>query len=72
MTTDTTTDAGRMTFHDIIKDGEPYRTTEEYTTAQQEEVRYILLRALRLSVGALRPDLVDEVDVTVSFRENAR
>ena len=72
MTTEITTDTGRMTFHDIIKDGAPYRTTEKYTTAQQEEVRYILLRALRLSVGALRPDLVDEVDVTLSFRDNAR
>ncbi len=71
MTTDTTTDTGRLTFHDIIEDGVPYRTQQVYTTEQQEEVRYILLRALRLSVGALRPDLVDEVDVSLRFSDNA-
>ena len=71
MTTETSTDTGRMTFHDIIEDGVPYRTQQVYTTAQQEEVRYILLQALRLSVGAFRPDLVDEVNVKLRFSDNA-
>ena len=71
MTTDTTTDTGKMTFRDIIEDGVPYRTKQEYTVAQQEEVRYILLQAMRLSVGALRPDLVDEVNVKLRFSDNA-
>ena len=62
MTTDTTTDTGRMTIDGLLVDGK-YRTRESYTEAQMEEIRDIAEKSGKAVLRYVRPDLVDNVVV---------
>ena len=60
MTTDTTTDTGRLTIHGLLVDGE-YRTRESYTEAQMDEILDIAEKSGKAALRYVRPDLVDIV-----------
>ena len=62
MTTDTTTDTGRLTINGLLVDGK-YRTRESYTEAQMEEILDIAEKSGKAALRYVRPDLVDNVVV---------
>ena len=62
MTTDTTTDTGRLTIDGLLVDGK-YRTRESYTEAQIEEILDIAEKAGKAALRYVRPDMVDQLVV---------
>ena len=58
MTTDTTTDTGRLTIDGLLVDGK-YRTRESYTEAQMDEILDIAEKSGKAALRYVRPDLVD-------------
>ena len=55
-------DLGKMTIHDLPKDGK-YVTRNEYTEDQQQEIAEMLRMAARTAVRPLRPELAELYDV---------
>ena len=62
MTTDTTTDTGRLTIDGLLVDGK-YRTRESYTEAQIEEILDIAEKAGKAALRYVNPDMVDRLVV---------
>ena len=62
MTTDTTTDTGRMTINGLLVDGK-YRTRESYTEAQMEEILDIAEKSGKAALRYVNPDMVDRLVV---------
>ena len=62
MTTDTTSDTGRLTIDGLLVDGK-YRTRESYTEAQIEEILDIAEKAGKAALRYVNPDMVDQLVV---------
>lgn len=62
MTTDTTSETGRLTIEGLLADGD-YRTKESYTQAQIDEILDIAEQAGKAVLRSLRPDLLDNLVV---------
>ena len=62
MTTDTTSETGRLTIEGLLADGD-YRTKESYTQAQIDEILDIAEQAGRAALRCVRPDLENMVVV---------
>ena len=62
MTTDTTSETGRLTIEGLLADGD-YRTKESYTQAQIDEILDIAEQAGKAVLRCVRPDLENMIVV---------
>lgn len=62
MTTDTTSETGRLTIEGLLADGD-YRTKESYTQAQIDEILDIAEQAGKAVLRSVRPDLENMIVV---------